>query len=151
MLMKFFALIILLMQQVPTEDLIYSAKPVGSIQTQVSATPMKPAWIYYNDTTLVVHTEGKTGRYAIYSKRYDAQDKNVVIVCYDSVAHARYGDRLAQITPSLKVTIDYNATVNGRPFPDVDCWFMAKGVRLGFGFEAKRDLPNKLKYTGDAR
>lgn len=109
-----------------------------------------------NDVILWFKEAKKTVHYNIYKKFYDDGDQVVRILCFDSaVISTKTPEELKNTTPTLIITIDYNAKMNGKPFPDVVCWFAWKGVKYNFGTGAKSE-PDKIqlvraKYKGYLR
>ena len=131
-------------QLVPKEDYISSKRTVATMQHNSDGAAFGPSYLYYNDNIVLLHINdagNKTIFYKIYSKKFDSVDNVIKIRCYDSALVAKYDSaKLGTITPTLMVTLDYNSSMNAKPFILVDCWFMWKSIRYGFGTDAHTDL-----------
>ena len=144
-------------QNIPKEDYIKSNRVSGSVLGNDNGAGIKGgAYLYFNDSCVILHFDGlgnKTIYFKIYQKYWNAEDRHIVIVCYDSTKTATYTNKneLGRFTPDLSITLDYNAKVTFQEktkstttkYIDVNCWFYGKGFMISFGSEAKSQ-PNNI-------
>jgi hypothetical protein len=153
-------------QTVPKEDYISTKSVTGTLLDENGGVGIKGgAYLYYNDSCVILHIDGaknKTIFFKIFKKYWNNEDKHIVITCYDSLMLAKYPDitELSKHIPDLVIHINYDGAITfqeghtkstTKKYVDIDCTFYNKGLKVGFGFDAKSDKLNipiiRKKYS----
>lgn len=145
-------------QNVPQEDYIYSKRIIANtLGTNNNANLDGDGFIYFNDSCVLLHVKKLSKNplyFKIYKKVWDEVQKNVLIVCYDSVSLNNIKAKNNSNTdPVLSVTLDYNTSYTlqqghtksiTNKFIQTSLFFYKKGFRIDFGIDAISQK-NKIK------